>query len=221
MRRAWLIPAVLVVLIVIGYAAPFSSKFFISGIMTYWTKTDTTLAVNVDTLGLWSASHRIIDSLITARASGTDQRDIEYEIYGAKNFAEGTYDTLWMQTGNNTAIYTRPQNLPSRLDRFAIQTQWDGGESAYGPDTWTDLPPISTDSALLFAVVRLNTTTNGEYRLVTLKRAVTKGFDFNRVTKGGNVVVGYEGMDNTKFPDSATGSGKSTFINGRVRMKYP
>ena len=74
MKRAIIIPLVLL-FIVLAYGASTVSRYYIPGVYTSWVKTDTSLAVDVDTLGLWVASRRTIDSLILANGTGGTARD--------------------------------------------------------------------------------------------------------------------------------------------------
>ena len=185
----------------------------------FWTTTDSTVSAEVDTLGIKNDWHYFWDSL------RVNQRDIEFLFYGAKPFTPNTYDTLWIQSENNTAMYARPQTLNSTLDRFQLMTRWDSSgvarASEYGPSTFTSgggyMPPISTDSALVFAIARLNTTIRGEYRFIVFKRPVNTGFTYSEVTTGGNTFVTSEDIFNAAFPDSGT----TVFVRGVIRTKYP
>jgi len=194
MKRAWIIPFMLLVAI-LSYAGYIPVQVFKAGTGLSVAFTDTT---------------------VTYSLSAGTQRDIEFYLYAGKNFSGAAAETVWFYNARN--YYARPQTLSSTPDRFKMQMEWGTtGQDDYGPTTFDTARAISTDSALVFALCRLNTQPGGTYRLLTFKRAVNTGMSYGRVTTGGNVLHEAQDIDNSNFPDS----GNTTHMQLFVRTKYP
>jgi hypothetical protein len=201
---------VLIILIsVFVAAAAIPSRFYIPGLFTAWVKTDTSLSVNVDTLGLWLAAQRRIDSTVAASA-GTPQRG-EQIIRLHANFSNGANDSTNLAVNVNGVYqsYLVPYNV--YLDRFILAT---AEPDARGPSTFRDdLPPISPDSAIVFRLSR-NASFPAQSRaaLTAYKIAANSGLS------GANTIGVFYDMirfDEAVFP--AAGTSVQTLIHATVK----
>jgi hypothetical protein len=208
-KRAWIIPLVFLA-VILSVSAYIPSRYFTDGVLTYWTKTDTSMVVNFDSLAYRNSQlQRLLDSI-----GGTDQKDIEFWLYTGKNFSGGTAETAWFYNARN--MFARPLTLNSTPDRFKLQTEWSSGADDHGPTAFS-IPAIQTDSALVFALTRINTQPGGTYGLTIFTRPANAGMSASRVTTGGNNPLESIAIDNSNFPDS----GNSTFMNLLLRTKFP
>ncbi len=104
--------------------------------------------INVDTLGLWLAVQRRIDSTVNASGSAVNQSEIH--VLMTINFSNNANDSANFAVPAGYQMYPLPYDM--YMDRFILNTN---APSATGPSTFrTDLPPVSTDSSFLFRISR-------------------------------------------------------------------
>lgn len=135
-----------------------------------------TTTMNLDTLELFAAAQRIIDSLIAARA-GTPQRG-EQIVRLHANFSNGANDSvnLAINVSGVYQAYALPYNM--YLDRFILHTDQPNGRNASTFRTDV-LPAPTTDSTLIFRLSRNASFSAGvKCALTVYKVPLTGGLSF-------------------------------------------
>jgi hypothetical protein len=186
------------------------SRYFRPGQFTEFVKNDTSLSVNVDTLDLFAAMRRMIDSLITARGSGVTVRsEVWLRLYA--NFSNGSNDSTNLQINVNGVYHAQALPYDVYLDRFVLHTAQPGSKS---PATFRDdLPRISTDSAIVFRLSRNASFAAGARAALTAyKVALNSGLSFTNTT---GVFYDMVRFDEATFP--AAGTSVATVITATLK----
>ena len=164
--KNWKIILAIAVLSVISLAAVIPSRYYVAGIMTYWTKTDTSLAVNVDTANAITRAYiiRLADSAAANRSGGTARGEVHIRLW--QNYSNGANDSTNLYVNVNGVYQTYPLPYNMYADRFVLTTNEPNGR---GPSTFrTDLPAVSTDSCLIFRLARNGSRTSGARASLTI-----------------------------------------------------
>jgi hypothetical protein len=74
-KRAWIIPVVFLA-VILSVSAYIPSRYFTDGVLTYWTKTDTSIVVNFDSLAYRNSQlQRLLDSIGGGASRDSIRRD--------------------------------------------------------------------------------------------------------------------------------------------------
>jgi len=166
---------VLVALMLVALYTP--TIRYIPGLMTHWSVTDTSLAVNLDTSAALTREYviRLADSAAANRTGAFVPEDVH--VIGTANFSNQATDSTNLAL-NGTVFNTL--SLPYNLyaDRVIIRTAKPG---ATLPQTFPGLrPPVTSDSALIFRISRYAAEPAGtKLRLTIYKVANNAGLSFN------------------------------------------
>lgn len=163
MRRKIVIPILLVLLIVIGYAATLPTNVFKDSTYIWWGKTDTTLTPNLDTLALKPALRIYIDSLINLTTSSAVREELKFHF--TANFSNNLNDSINLLVNNTFQIIQFAYNMYA--DRIMVETNKPG---ELGPSTFRDdLPRVSpADTLLILRLSRNNSFSAGQKIGLTL-----------------------------------------------------
>lgn len=175
-RREKIILGIIVAVAAFSLAAYTPSRYYISGIFTYWTKTDTSLAVNFDSANATARAYiiRLADSAAVNRL-GTARGEAHIRLWA--NFGNGANDSTNCYINVNGIYHSYPLPYNMYADRFILITNEPNGR---GPSTFRDdLPRVSTDSCLIFRVARNASRTSGSRASMTIyKVARNAGLSF-------------------------------------------
>ena len=164
------------ILVAIVYGAGIPSRYFVSGVLTEWAKTDTSLAVNVDTLNLKPALRIYIDSLINLTTSSSVREELKFT--GDVNFSNNANDSTNVLINSSYHLIQFAYNMYA--DRAMIDTKKPCKD---GPTTFRDdLPRIgSLDTLLIMRISRNSSFAAGQRIGLTLyKVARSAGLSFTK-----------------------------------------
>jgi len=187
-------------------AAAIPSRYYTSGLFTNWTKTDTSLSVNVDTSGgMRQYVIRLADSAAANRSGAVVQQSEIHILYFA-NFSNNANDsTNFGLPGVNYHMYPLPYNMYA--DRYILNSN---APSATGPTTFRDdLPSVSTDSSFILRISRNASFAAGQKCGITLYK-VAKGQGLSYANTGG---VFYDMVRFDEAVLGTAGTSRQVFVN--------
>lgn len=175
------------------------SRYFRNGILTFWTKNDTTLATNVDTANALTRNYvkRLADSVAALR-TGTDY--VVYRMYGVLSSAAS--DSINLQVGVNGVYEAILPNFNVYAFNFSMLATT---PSSLISTFRTDLPVLSNSDSLIILRVSRNDAMSPKCAVTIYKLPKGQGPDVNDKTLG-------TFYDMVRFSDTILPSGSNRFF---------
>jgi hypothetical protein len=186
------------------------SRYYQPGIFTFWSKTDTSLKVNVDTANALTRAYikRLADSVVSLKVGSPVFEEVQFT--GTANFSNATNDSINLPIDGG--VWNAKLLLYNMYaDRAQIATD---KPAAANPNTWRqDLPIVTTDSALIFRLSRNASFAAGTRIGLTIYK-VAKGAGLSFTKTSGTF------YDMARFDEAIMNTaGTSTQVNVQISLK--
>jgi hypothetical protein len=199
MRHAGKILVGLMLFITVAYAFT-PSRYYRPGIFTYWTRTDTSLAVNLDTANALTREYvkRLADSVASLKAGTADY--VVYRLYGVLSSAAS--DSINLQVGVNGVYEAILPNFNVRPFNFSLVSTTPSSQvSSFN----INLPSLAPTDSLFFLRVSRNDAMSPKCAVTIYKLPKNYGPDINDRTVG-------TFHDMVRFSDAVLPAGANRFF---------